>query len=175
MTPVGELDERYSSPGAAPTPWAVVSEALERAEIYWISTVRPDARPHVTPLIAIWLDDAIHFTTGAEERKALNLAANPACIMTTGCNALNDGLDIVVEGRAIRTQDEATLQRLADLYKTKYDWTFTVRDGTLADGDHPALVFTLTPSTIFAFSKGEPFAQTRWQFSQGESSHQSQS
>lgn len=175
MIPVGELDARYSSPGAVPTPWAAATEALEHAEIYWISTVRPDARPHVTPLIAIWLDDAIHFTTGAEERKALNLAANPACIMTTGCNAMNDGLDIVVEGRANRNQDDATLRRLADRYKSKYDWTFTVRDGTLADGGHPALVFTLTPNTIFAFSKGEPFAQTRWQFLQGESSHQSQS
>jgi general stress protein 26 len=164
MTPVGELDGRYSSPGAAPTPWTVVTEALERAEIFWISTVRPDGRPHVTPLIAIWLDDAIHFTTGAEERKALNLASNPTCTMTTGCNALNDGLDVVVEGKARRNQDAATLQRLADLYKTKYDWTFTVKDGTLTDGDHPALVFTVTPSTIFAFNKGEPFAQTRWQF-----------
>lgn len=164
MTPVGALDERYSSPGAAPTPWSVVCDVLERAEIYWISTVRPDARPHVTPLIALWLDNAIHFTTGAEERKALNLAANPACIMTTGCNALNEGLDIVVEGKASRNQDDATLQRLADLYQTKYGWTFTVQDGTLTDGSHPALVFTVAPSTIFAFNKGEPFAQTRWQF-----------
>ena len=38
MTPVGELDVRYSSPGAAPTPWAVVDQSLQRAEIYWIST-----------------------------------------------------------------------------------------------------------------------------------------
>lgn len=167
MAPVGELDGRYSSPGAASTPWSAVTEALELAEIYWISTVRPDGRPHVTPLIAHWLDDALHFTTGAEERKALNLAANPACIMTTGCNALNEGLDIVVEGNASRNQDDATLQRLANLYQTKYGWSFTVQDGTLTDGDHPALVFTLTPSTIFAFNKGEPFAQTRWQLSPG--------
>lgn len=165
MSPIGRLDGRYSSPGAVPTPWAVVTEALERAEIYWISTVRPDVRPHVTPLIAFWLEDAMHFTTGAEERKALNLAANPACIMTTGCNALNHGLDIVVEGNASRNQDAAVIQRLADLYQTRYDWQFTVQDGTLTDGDHSALVFTLTPSTIFAFDKGEPFAQTRWRFS----------
>jgi hypothetical protein len=164
MIPVGELDGRYSSPGAAPTPWAVVTEALERAEIFWVSTVRPDGRPHVTPLIAIWLDNAVHFTTGAEERKALNLSTNPACTMTTGCNAMHEGVDIVVDGNARRNQDDVTLQRLADLYKAKYDWTFTVQDGTLTDGDLPALVFTVTPDTIFAFNKGEPFAQTRWQF-----------
>jgi hypothetical protein len=169
MTPVGELDGRYSSPGAAPTPWAVVDQSLEDAEIFWISTVRPNGQPHVTPLIAIWLNDVIHFTTGAEERKALNLAANPACIMTTGCNALNDGLDIVIEGQATRVTDEHTLEQLAARYKSKYDWDFAVKDGTLADGDHPALVFGVAPTTLFAFSKGEPFAQTRWQFSQSTS------
>lgn len=169
MIPAGELDGRYSSPGAAPTPWALVDQTLEKAEIFWMGTVRPDGRPHVTPLIAIWLDDAIHITTGAEERKALNIAENPACTMTTGCNALNDGLDVVIEGRAKRVSDAATLERLASLYKSKYDWDFAVKDGTLADGDHPALVFGVTPDTIFAFNKGEPFAQTRWRFTQDAS------
>lgn len=169
MTCVGELDGRYSSPGAAPTPWAVVDQSLQRAEIYWVSTVRPNGQPHTTPLIAIWLDGAIHITTGSEERKALNLAENPACNVTTGCNALNDGIDIVIEGRATRVQDDITLQQLADLYKSKYGWDFTVRDGTLTDGDHPALVFRIRPGTVFAFSKGEPFAQTRWRFTDGAS------
>ena len=169
MTRVGELDGRYSSPGAAPTPWTVVDQSLQRAEIYWISTVQPNGQPHTTPLIAIWLDDAIHITTGSEERKAVNLAENPACTITTGCNALNDGIDIVIEGRATRLQDDITLQQLAARYKSKYDWEFTVRDGTLADGDHPALVFRITPRTVFAFNKGEPFAQTRWQFTQDAS------
>jgi pyridoxine/pyridoxamine 5'-phosphate oxidase len=118
MPPVGELDGRYSSPGAAPTPWAVVDESLQHAEIFWISTVRPGGQPHTTPVIAIWLDDAIHIATGASERKALNLAENPACTITTGCNALNEGLDIVIEGQASRIQDHSTLQRLADLYKS---------------------------------------------------------
>ena len=41
-------------------------------------------RPHVTPLLAIWLDSALCFCTGASERKAKNLALNPHCIRTTG-------------------------------------------------------------------------------------------
>lgn len=169
MTLVGELDGRYSSPGAAPTPWSVVDQLLQDAEIFWISTVRPNGQPHVTPLIAIWLDDVIHFTTGAEERKALNIAENPACTMTTGCNALNQGLDVVIEGQARRIEDEPTLQQLAARYKSKYDWDFEVKDGTLTDGDHPALVFGIAPTTLFAFNKGEPFAQTRWKFAQAAS------
>ena len=27
-------------------------------------------RPHVTPLVAVWLETALHFTTGAEEQEA---------------------------------------------------------------------------------------------------------
>jgi len=42
---------------------------LEDAELFWITTVRVDGRPHVTPLVAVWLDDAIHFATGAGEQQ----------------------------------------------------------------------------------------------------------
>jgi hypothetical protein len=55
--PRTELDKRFSSPGASAAPWADATAALENAEIFWITTVRPDGRPHVTPLLAIWLDD----------------------------------------------------------------------------------------------------------------------
>jgi hypothetical protein len=32
--------------------------------------VRADSRPHVTPLIALWLDAAMYFCAGASEQKA---------------------------------------------------------------------------------------------------------
>ncbi|HEX2433996.1 MAG TPA: pyridoxamine 5'-phosphate oxidase family protein [Gaiellaceae bacterium] len=68
----------------------------------WISTVRADGRPHDTPLVAVWLDDAVHFTTGAAEQKAGNLRSNPTVILTTGCNQWDRGLDVVVEGEAVQ-------------------------------------------------------------------------
>jgi nitroimidazol reductase NimA-like FMN-containing flavoprotein (pyridoxamine 5'-phosphate oxidase superfamily) len=49
---------------------------LETAELFWISAVRADDRPHVTPLVAVWLGDAIHFHTGAEEQKFADLRTN---------------------------------------------------------------------------------------------------
>jgi Pyridoxamine 5'-phosphate oxidase len=60
-TPRTELDTRFSGPGAQPTSWKDTLEAIEQAEIFWISTVRADGRPHVTPLVAVWLDGALHF------------------------------------------------------------------------------------------------------------------
>ena len=72
---IGDLDTDFSSPGATATPWAEARKELEDAEIFWLSTVRPDGRPHVTPLIAIWLDESPWFVTGPGERKAANLEA----------------------------------------------------------------------------------------------------
>lgn len=165
--PVAELDARFSSDEATATGWAEARRRLAEAELYWLSTVRPDGRPHVTPLISVWLDHALYFCTGATERKAKNLAQNPHCILTTGCNALNEGLDVVVEGDALRVSHDAKLRRIAEAYESKYgsDWRFTVRDGAFhqegVGGE--AVVYEVAPSTAFGFAKGA-YAQTRWRF-----------
>jgi nitroimidazol reductase NimA-like FMN-containing flavoprotein (pyridoxamine 5'-phosphate oxidase superfamily) len=163
--PVTELDERYSSDAAAATDWSEASDELAKAEVFWLSTVRPDARPHVTPLLAVWLDGALYFCTGPAERKAGNLAGNPHCVLTTGCNALGEGLDVVVEGKAVRVSDEATLRRLADRYEAKYgrDWHFDVRDGAFVRDGGPALVFAVSHTTAIGFRRGV-YSQTRWRF-----------
>ena len=131
--PVAELDSRFSSPEATPTDWTDARVKLADAQVYWLSTVRPDGRPHVTPLISVWLDEALYFCTGPTERKARNLAQNPHCVVTTGSNELNEGLDLVLEGQAEQVTDEDQLRRIADGYESKYgpDWHFDVRDGGL--------------------------------------------
>jgi nitroimidazol reductase NimA-like FMN-containing flavoprotein (pyridoxamine 5'-phosphate oxidase superfamily) len=175
MDPVAELDGRFSSDGATPTTWTEARDGLEDAELYWLTTVRPDGRPHVTPLISVWLDGALYFTTGRSERKAKNLARNPHCTLTTGRNSLNEGLDLVVEGDAARVEDEATLRRVADAYGSKYDrlwhedpfWQAFGREATVeGDADDEAVVFEVRPSTVFGFRKGES-SQTRWRFERG--------
>src|SRR3712207_5757615 len=98
--PVTELDPRYGEDGVAAVPWEEAERVLAAAELSWLSTVRPDGQPHVTPLITAWHDGALWITTGPDEQKARNLAANPRCTLTTGCNTLHGGLDLVVEGTA---------------------------------------------------------------------------
>ncbi len=164
-TPATTLHPDFSSPDAVATPWATAREGLERAEIAWLMTARPDGRPHVTPLLFIWQDGALYFCTGADERKAQNLAQNAHCVLTTGGNALNEGRDLVVEGDAVPVRDTATLQRLAERYAAKYGWHFMVEDGALR-GDEGSLaqVYAVAPVRAFAFGKGEPFSQTRYRF-----------
>src|SRR5687768_9850962 len=126
--PIAELDGQFSSGGAPATAWAEAVGLLEEARIYWLATVRPDGRPHVTPLFAVWSEGALCFCTGEGERKAKNLRENARCTVTTGCNVV-EGLDVVLEGAAARVRDEEKLGRLAGLWKAKYDWAWRVRDG----------------------------------------------
>jgi pyridoxine/pyridoxamine 5'-phosphate oxidase len=163
----GELDPRFSSPDAVPTPWSTAREQLSTAMTYWLATVRPDGRPHVTTIAASWLDDAIHFTTSAFERKGKNLAANPKVVVTTGCNGW-DGLDIVIEGEAAAVTDADRLSRLAEAFTEKYEDFFQFRfvDGRFeaAGSAEGQLVFEVRPTKAFGFAKGESFSQTRWQW-----------
>ncbi len=163
--PTTTLDDRFSDPGGAPTSWADTVRALEAAELFWITTVRADGRPHMSPLVAVWLDDALHFSTGATEQKAVNLRANPHALLTTGCNQWDRGLDVVVEGEAIQTTDDTTLERLADAWRSKWDgrWQFEARDGCFHHEVGAALVFSVAPTKVLAFSKGT-FTHTRHSF-----------
>ncbi|MFD5189172.1 pyridoxamine 5'-phosphate oxidase family protein [Streptomyces sp. NPDC058357] len=165
--PYAELDGDYSDASATACPWAVARDLLSGAELYWLSTVRPDGRPHVTPLIGVWADGALHFATGAGERKARNLAANPEVVLTTGNNTMAEGLDVVVEGRAERVRDDGRLDLLAMAWEAKYgpEWHFDVRDGAFVSGGRAALVFEVRPRKAFGFGKGALFSQTRWRFS----------
>jgi len=158
----------FSSPNATPTDWSVGRALLITAELYWLSTVRPDGRPHVTPLLGVWLEGALYFCTGPNERKAKNLVANRDCVLTTGHSAL-DGLDLVIEGTAEGVSDPAELGRVATTYETKYGSHFVAPDGTwsgLGDAIRRAevLVYCVAPKTGFGFGKGEQFSQTRWSF-----------
>jgi nitroimidazol reductase NimA-like FMN-containing flavoprotein (pyridoxamine 5'-phosphate oxidase superfamily) len=178
--PHTDLDAHYSSPGATAESWAKAASRLKEAEIFWLSTVRPDGRPHVTPLIAVWLDEAFHFATGERERKGMNLAANPQVVLTTGTNAYGEGCDVVVEGEAVLVTDEKRLVELAAAWEAKYgpDWHFEVRDGAFSTAKTTAapppteestdsgraLVFAVAPRTVFGFGRDDGFTQTRWRF-----------
>lgn len=162
--PLAELDPRFSDPDAEPTSWEATLAILEAAELWWISTVRKDGRPHVTPLVAVWLDDAVHFCTGPHEQKAVNLASHPYLVLTTGCNRWDQGIDVTIEGSAERVTDHARLEDLAAAWAMKWDgrWRFEPRDGAFFHEDGgTAHVYRVVPTKILAFGKGR-FSHTRY-------------
>jgi nitroimidazol reductase NimA-like FMN-containing flavoprotein (pyridoxamine 5'-phosphate oxidase superfamily) len=155
--PAGELHVPYSAEFAVPLEWTSVLDLLHSAEIFWISTVRRDGRPHVTPLLAVWDRDALYFCTGPEEQKALNLAGNTQVTLTTGRNTYATGTDVVVDGRASRITDESRLEQLAELWVDKYteEWRFGVADGAFQHegGAGTAWVFEVRPDKVFAYDR----------------------
>ena len=88
--------------------------------------------------------------------------------LTTGSNTWARGLDVVVEGTAVRVTDRDTLQRLADAYEAKYgsDWHFEVGDDAFGTGEDAAAVFRIEAAKVLAFAK-EPHGQTTYRLSGG--------
>ncbi|MEU9097947.1 pyridoxamine 5'-phosphate oxidase family protein [Streptomyces sp. NPDC048361] len=176
--PTTELDSRYSSalnprPGAAQaaaTEWAEARRRMEGAEIFWVSTVRPDGRVHVTPVIAAWHDGVLYFSTGPGEQKAKNLAHDRHCALITGSNSLTEGLDLVIEGTAESVGDPEVIEQVIAAYETKYGPHITAPEGTfhgISDafrtGD--VVIFAVAPGTAYGFGRDDgAFTHTRWTF-----------
>ncbi|GCE12895.1 pyridoxamine 5'-phosphate oxidase family protein [Tengunoibacter tsumagoiensis] len=161
----------HGGPNAVVTSWEETRQALETADLFLLSTVRTDGRPHVTPLVAVWHDGAIHFTAENTAQKTVNLRENPHVILTTGNNP-RGGLSVVVEGDAVQVTNQDTLERLASVWATKWDgsWPYKVRNGyfylydeetqrVLTDSN---FVFSVKPTKVFSFVIGR--SQTRHQF-----------
>lgn len=160
--------------GNQPIPWsralglleAVTKTGAEAHRTWWLATVRPDGRPHVAGIGALWVDGHVYFTSGPGARKSRNLARNPNCVISVAL----PGLDLVVEGTARRVTDQPTLRRLAQLYADQ-GWPASVSDGALtaeysapSAGPAPWNLYVVTISTVFGVATAEPYGATRWRF-----------
>jgi len=157
--------------GAPSIPWSRPLEELERFQAghgksTWLATTRPDGRPHLAGVGALWHGGKFYFTSGAGTRKSRNLANNPNCVISLSL----DGIDLVVEGTAARVSDDATLQRLAELFRAG-GWEPTVENGAFtapysapSAGPPPWHVYVMTPTTAFGVATAEPYGASRWRF-----------
>ena len=157
-----------SSPDNVATPWEETRGVLETAEVFWLSTVRADGRPHVTPVAAAWLDGSLYFGTGSIAQKLKNLRRNPHVVLTTGSNTLATGFDIVVEGDVAPCTDTAVHERFYQQQAILWGegWPIQLRDGALWDEGtgEPLLLFVVRPTKIFAYTRGDQWSQSRYQF-----------
>ena len=150
-------------------PWEVVRDLLKDARLYWLATVHPTGRPHVRPVLAVWVDGALYSTSTRTSRKGQNLAADPRCTVT----ARTDTIDVVLEGVATQVTSEDTLQKVAKAYRSKYGWPVTVTDGAFdapygapTAGPPPYHPYEITAATVFGFGTAEEYEgrATRYRF-----------
>src|SRR5262249_35585496 len=84
-------------------PWKWAEDRLKKSRQYWIATTRPEGRPHVMVIWALWFEVALYFATGSTSRKARNLAGNPHCTICTE----NAAEAVIVEGVSDTERDIA--------------------------------------------------------------------
>ena len=133
--------------------WSWAEERLRRSHNYYVMTVRPDATPHAMPVWGIWVDARFYFSTGAQSRKARNLAANASCVVCTD----NPAEAVVVEGTASTVGDASRIAELSSHYARKYKG-FTL-DPKLGP------IFEVSPKVVFGLREKTFKSTTRWSFS----------
>jgi Pyridoxamine 5'-phosphate oxidase len=160
--------DRY---GHAELPWSrprdvLVADTPTADLAFFLSTVRPDGRPHSAGVGAVWVDDTLYFTSGPAAQKSRNLAANPACSVAVRLR----GVDLTLNGEAHRVTDPATVTQLAEVYRTG-GWPATADGATLvapfsapSAGPAPWHLYRLTLASAVGVATAEPHGATRWTF-----------
>ena len=148
-----ELRHRARIGGKGLLPWSWADERLVGRYIWWLSTTRPDGRPHLMPIWAVWLGDCVGFSTGAGSRKARNLAQNKYVTIVPERGTQS----VIIEGEVAEMPEERK-QQFFDTYKAVYD------TDVAAMGEP---VHVIWPKTVFGFideDDGFPLNATRWTF-----------
>jgi Pyridoxamine 5'-phosphate oxidase len=165
--------------GNAAIPWSRVRDLLQTGQgdatvggggevnrTFWLSTVGPSGLPHLAGVGALWIDDQVWFTSGERTRKSRHLAANPACAIAVSLARF----DLVIEGRAMRVTDRASLEKLAAAYRAQ-GWPAEVGGDDLtapfsapSAGPAPWQLYVLAAEVAFGVAGAEPFGATRWRF-----------
>src|SRR5689334_1134981 len=96
------LADLYNLP---PIPWSRALKELEGRPSpdfrCFLATTRPDGRPHLAGVGAVWHDGKVYIVSGPETRKSRNLAEKPDCVVSMSYPTM----DLVFEGTAERVTD----------------------------------------------------------------------
>jgi len=134
-------------------PWSWLSEQMEKSRSYWVSTTRPDGKPHAMPVWGVWIEDEFYFSTGRNSRKGRNLAANPEIAIH-----LESGDEVVIfEGTVEEFTNPDFFAHFAEVYNTKYSFKPEQAPGNV--------YYKLIPRVAFCWLESDFVnSATRWSF-----------
>jgi general stress protein 26 len=101
-----------------PLPWKEAEARIDAARWYWLTTLHPSGRPHTRPVLAVWTGGALCTTSSHAAQKGRNLRRDPRCSVAI----MADDMHIVVEGTASALESQPALDRVAEAYRSKYNW-----------------------------------------------------
>lgn len=95
-----------------------IQYALERSEVIWLSSVRPDRRPHVLPMWFSWDGESIKVFSKPHAQKVRNLRLDPSVMVAIG----EPGIDFDVEliDATAELESASTAELLPPEFVAKY-------------------------------------------------------
>ena len=137
-------------------PWSKIDIWLQGFRSIWISTTRPDGRPHAVPVWFIWEGESVYFATDKNSQKVKNLAAQPSIIVHAG-----DGDDvIIIEGKAGVITDPATTAQINERYMQKYVDPHSGAQATISESD---TLYQVTADRLMCWEYGVVATRTDWE------------
>jgi hypothetical protein len=153
-------------------PWSRAVDQLDKLEprggsrgpTCWLTTTRPDGRPHVAGVVGLWADESLYFVSGPQTMKARNIAREPRCSFAM---SLSD-LDLVLDGTASRVTDAQTLNRIAQAFAAR-GWPLEV-EGEVVKASFwapsapppPWHLHVFKPTAALGVGTASPGGATRW-------------
>lgn len=152
MSSMDEFRTRGHIPSSKIENWLRASRSI------WVSTTRPDGRPHAVPVWFIWDDHKVYFISARNLQKSKNLAYEPWTVVHLG-----DGDDVVIlQGLAVIPTEREELERIDAAYRTKY---VDPGSGTQATIFEPnADLYRVDVKHIMAWEYGTVANRTDWKF-----------
>jgi PPOX class probable F420-dependent enzyme len=143
--------------GTGLLPWSWALDRMRDSHNFWLATVWPDGRPHLTPVWAVWDEGGLWFSAGPRSRKIRNIRA--------GCRVSVSTEDpenpVVVEGTPELVTEHERLVRFVAVvnvkYRTEYPVEFFTPDQAVVAKVCPGWAFGMRASDF----DGSP---TRWTF-----------
>ena len=91
--------DQWSNSVPSGTARASITERLGTEPVVWLSTIRPDGRPHIVPVWFSWDGESILFFSKPGAQKVRNLRANPEVMLAVG--SPDETMDVeLIEGQA---------------------------------------------------------------------------
>ena len=143
-------------------PWSFVDEEMSLVKNYWVSTTRPDGRPHAMPVWGVWWQRRFYFVGSPLTRRARNLVHNPAVVVHTE----SGDRVVIMEGEALAVEkpygDLAVV--LSRQFSAKYAFSgYQLGPDQWDEGG----LYEKKPGKVFAWTRF-PEDTTRWIFLQNE-------
>jgi nitroimidazol reductase NimA-like FMN-containing flavoprotein (pyridoxamine 5'-phosphate oxidase superfamily) len=137
-------------------PWEWVDRQLQALRSLWVSTTRPDGRPHAVPVWFTWNECTLYFATHKSAQKAHNLEHQSWVVIHAG-----NGDDVLIlEGITEVVSDLAELQQVDAARAAKYvDPKTGARDTILTDG---TIVYRVALKHVMAWVYGDIATRTDW-------------